>query len=121
MGPSRPPRPGGDFATMRRPFCLLLFILLALSAAAQDSVLQFVFTSDVHYGITRSHFRGADSVSAIAVNRAMIAAINRLPGRTLPQDSGVGSGKTIGHIDGILITGDIANRQETGIQPAAAS
>jgi hypothetical protein len=111
---------------MRRSFCLFplslfLYLLLSVPAAAQDSVLQFVFTSDVHYGITRAHFRGADKVSAVTVNRAMIAAINRLPARMLPQDGGVSSGKTIGHIDGILITGDIANRQETGIQPAAAS
>src|ERR1700744_107726 len=121
MGPSRPPRPGGDFATMRRPFCLLLFILLALSAAAQDSVLHFVFTSDVHYGITRAHFRGADSVPSTVVNRAMIAAINRLPGERVPRDGGAGGGQTIGHLDGLLITGDIANREEKGIQSAAAS
>src|SRR5258708_6593439 len=101
---------------MRRSFtlcflCLLLILQTAISAEAQDSVLQFVLTSDVHYGITRAHFRGADSVNAIVVNRAMIAAINRLPGLTLPADGGLGSGGRIGHIDGILITGDIANRQ----------
>jgi hypothetical protein len=106
-----------------RIFCFLPVILSlrALSGVAQDSVLQFVFTSDVHYGITRTHFRGADSVASTVVNRAMIAAINRLPGDPLPQDGGVGSGEKIGHLDGILITGDIANREETGIQPAAAS
>jgi hypothetical protein len=51
----------------------------------------------------------------------MIAAINRLPHAKLPHDGGVGEDKSITHIDGILITGDIANRQETGIQPAATS
>lgn len=91
------------------------------STAAQDTVLQFVFTSDVHYGITRAHFRGVDSVPSTVVNRAMIAAINRLPGTSLPADDGAGAGGQIDHLDGILLTGDIANRMETGIQPAAAS
>ena len=99
----------------------MLFILVAHSVVAQNNVLQFVFTSDVHYGITRAHFRDQDSVPSTVVNRAMIAAINRLPEDRLPQDGGVGSGETIGHLDGILITGDIANRQEHGIQPAAVS
>lgn len=104
-----------------RQFALSLFLLITLSAAAQDSVLQFVFTSDVHYGITRAHFRGADSVSAVTVNEAMIAAIDRLPGNVLPKDGGVASGAAIHYIDGILITGDIANRQETGVQAAGVS
>ena len=98
-----------------------ILAISAISASAQDSVLQFVFTSDVHYGISRAHFRGADNVNAVTVNRAMIAAINRLPGIILPRDGGIASGAAIGHIDGILITGDIANRQEAGVQPAAAS
>src|ERR1700756_5484340 len=95
----------------------VILILIALSGAAQDSVLQFVFTSDVHYGITRPHFRGSDSVPSTVVNRAMIAAIDRLPGSETPKDGGVGSGQKIGHLDAILITGDIANREEAGIQP----
>jgi hypothetical protein len=112
---------------MKRHFCFLslLFLLTALSCAAQetapDSLLQFVFTSDLHYGITRPHFRGADSVPSTIVNRAMIAAINRLPGNMVQNDGGVGSGQEIGHLDGILITGDIANREEIGIQPADVS
>lgn len=99
----------------------IILVLIAYSGAAQDSLLQFVFTSDVHYGITRAHFRGADSVPSTVVNRAMIAAMNRLPGTATPDDNGAGGGRLIGHLDGILITGDIANREETGIQPAAAS
>lgn len=99
-------------------FC---FTLCALSGAAQDSLLQFVFTSDVHYGITRQHFRGADKVPSTMVNRAMIAAINKLPDLSLPADGGAGAGVRIREVDGILITGDIANREEKGIQSAAAS
>jgi hypothetical protein len=95
--------------------------LFALTGRAQDSVLQFVLTSDVHYGITRPHFRGSDSVSANVVNQAMIAVFNRLPQMVTPSDNGVGSGKMIKDIDALLITGDIANREETGIQSAAAS
>ncbi len=95
--------------------------LYALKGSAQDGVLQFVLTSDVHYGITRPHFRGADSVPSKVVNRAMIAAINRLPQLVLPRDSGVGAGKPVQDIDALVITGDIANREETGIQSAAAS
>src|ERR1700744_1409745 len=55
-----------------------------LSCAAQEHLLQFVYTSDVHYGITRPRFRGADSVPSRVVNEAMIAAINLLPGSRLP-------------------------------------
>lgn len=83
--------------------------------------MQFVFTSDVHYGITRGHFRGADSVPSTVVNRAMIAAINQLPGLSLPQDGGAGAGLRVSRVDAILITGDIANREETGVQSAALS
>ena len=105
---------------MRKLF-FFCFALSALSGVAQDSLLQFVFTSDVHYGITRLHFRGADKVPSTMVNRAMIRAINELPGLALPQDGGTGSGERVGHLDGILITGDIANREEKGIQSAARS
>lgn len=105
-----------------RPTLFVLSLLFAtLSCAAQDSVLHFVFTSDVHYGITRKHFRGEDSVPSYVVNRALIGAINELPGDKLPEDGGAGAGQAITHLDGVLITGDIANREEKGIQPAAAS
>jgi hypothetical protein len=87
-----------------RLFLPLLFALFTLPAAAQNSdILQFVFTSDLHYGITRAHFRGADSVPSTVVNRAMIAAINHLPADRLPNDGGAGEGQKIGHLDGILI------------------
>jgi hypothetical protein len=88
---------------------------------AQGSLVQFVFTSDVHYGITRTHFQGADSVASTLVNKAMIAAIDRLPGQALPADSGIGSGQPVRYIDGLIIGGDIANREENGIQSASSS
>lgn len=103
-------------------FLPLLLVLTVFSCAAQDSsMLQFVFTSDLHYGINRPHFRGADSVPSTIVNRAMIAAVNRLPGSMIPKDGGAGSGQEIGHLDGILVTGDIANREEPGIPSATVS
>lgn len=95
--------------------------LFTLTADAQDGILQFILTSDVHYGITRPHFRGADSVSAVVVNQAMIAVFNRLPQLAMPKDNGIGAGSIIKHIDGLVIAGDIANREEAGVQPAAAS
>ncbi|HTJ11872.1 MAG TPA: metallophosphoesterase [Dinghuibacter sp.] len=106
---------------MRRPLSLLICILIALDGVAQDSVLHFVFTSDVHYGITRKEFRGGEKVPSYIVNRAMIGAINRLPGGRLPRDGGAGAGQKIVHLDGLLITGDIANREEKGVQSDAAS
>jgi len=100
---------------------VVIFTLTAFTAKCQEGIIQFVLTSDVHYGITRPHFRGADSVSAVVVNEAMIGAINRLPQLTLPDDGGVGAGKPVTAIEALAITGDIANRQEAGIQNAATS
>lgn len=100
---------------------IIFLTLLASAGRAQDSVIHIALTSDVHYGITRPHFRGADSVPATLVNQAMIAAIDRLPGQHLPNDSGVAAGGTAAAIDALVITGDIANRGEKGIQSAAAS
>jgi hypothetical protein len=81
---------------------LWLLCLSALNAHGQKPI-RIVFTSDVHYGLTR-HFRGVDKVSSKEVNDAQITAIKKL-----------------GKIDAIIITGDIANRQEPPVQSAAAS
>jgi hypothetical protein len=109
---------------MMRSFPFAWTVVLALSffsANAQHNILEFVFTSDVHYGITRTHFRGSDEVPSTIVNQAMIAAINQLPELRLPQDSGVAAGQAIHSIEAILITGDISNREEKGVQSAATS
>lgn len=92
---------------MRKIFTAVLS-LLVFTSRGQDGVLHVVFTSDVHYGIFRAHFRGADSVPATVVNQGMIRAVRTLAGQ-------------IGAIDGLVITGDIANREEKGVQPATAS
>ncbi|MBB6502707.1 metallophosphoesterase family protein [Pedobacter cryoconitis] len=93
-------------------------------APDQDmSPVQFIFTSDAHYGLTRSTFRGNSKVDAHIVNAAMVAKMNSLPDLILPDDGGVNAGKKIGSVDYILEAGDIANRMETSttVQTAAQS
>ena len=77
-----------------------------------ESFVTFVFTSDVHYGINRGNFRGAANVESRVVNAAMVGKINRLPSAVLPKDAGLRAGQAVGPIDFVVITGDIANRQE---------
>jgi hypothetical protein len=82
---------------------------------------QFVYTSDSHYGITRSAIANG-ATAAQPVNQALVATINALPAKTTPCDGGVNACATaVNSIDFVANTGDVANRQETGIQSAAAS
>ncbi len=105
----------------RRAIALLTVVLAAallagarrdVRAAAAPHELQFVFTSDQHYGITRPAFRGRSDVDAHTVNAAMVAKINSLPGVAFPEDGGLRAGHRIGAIDFVLDGGDIANREE---------
>jgi hypothetical protein len=99
------------------------------SQSAHDSITQFVYTSDAHYGVTRPRFQGGTNVDAHTVNAAMVGAMNELPTRTLPcDDGGVRACQPVGAIEFVVETGDIANRSEalpttpvTYIQSAAAS
>jgi hypothetical protein len=92
---------------------------------AGPAVFQFVYTSDQHYGITRTAFRGGTNVDSHIVNAAMVAEMNTLPGTIFPSDSGVRAGSPVGAIDMVIETGDIANRMEVvsnvQVQSAAAS
>ena len=72
----------------------------------------FVFTSDVHFGISRGKFRGAANVEARVVNAAMVDAINGLPAAVLPDDGGLRAGRAVGPLGFVTITGDLTNRQE---------
>ena len=103
----------------------LFLIFIARFANCQptddSSVINIVFTSDAHYGIARSEFRGQKEVPSYLVNRAMISQINSLPSYTLPKDKGVGAGKKIHAIDYLAEGGDISNRMEIPIQTAAQS
>ncbi|WP_291528553.1 metallophosphoesterase family protein [Bacteroides sp. UBA939] len=96
---------------------LLLFVTFGFG---QQSFIQFVYVSDSHYGIERD-FRGKTSVSASKVNRAMIDAINSLPGMVLPRDGGVKEAEKIAWVDYVINTGDITNRAEKGIPRSARS
>jgi len=84
--------------------------LLLLDAGAAP--VTFVFTSDVHFGLNRGSFRGAANVESREVNAAQVQAINALPAAVLPADAGLNAGRPVGPVDFVVITGDLANRQE---------
>jgi hypothetical protein len=111
--------------SIRLSVLLLLSILFFdnthINAQHKDSIIQFVFTSDVHFGLTKENFRGQKNVPAAAVNKAMANEINQLNSKVFPLDNGVQSNQRINNLDAIIITGDIANRMETGIQSATKS
>jgi calcineurin-like phosphoesterase family protein len=65
----------------------------------RSPVVRFVFTSDAHYGLTRSTFRGHSGVSAHDVNVALVSDINSL-------------GDALGPFDFVSEGGDVANRAE---------
>lgn len=108
--------------TMKKHLLVYTLILsvLAINVQAQ-STINFLYTSDAHYGIFRDQFRGDKHVAGWKVNEAMIGAMNKLPKMALPADQGVGAGKTINYIDYLIQTGDITNRQEPPYQSAAIS
>ena len=103
----------------------LFFCAYANVFAQQNSdstkIIQFVFTSDAHYGITRTQFRGDTNVDAHVVNQALLEKINSLSSVLLPQDSGLSAGQLAGPVDFLVEGGDIANRMERPIQSAAIS
>ncbi len=112
-----------------RPLSILAaFLFLVLSGlnsysqkTSNTPIVNLVFTSDAHYGITRAKFRGDTNVTGHIVNTAMVNQINTLPYLTLPTDGGINAGKQIDAIDYLIETGDIANRMEIPIQSAAES
>jgi hypothetical protein len=92
-------------------FFLLLFVSNFAIAKDKDSVINFIFTSDVHFGLTKEEFRGKQQVPAIEINKAMMQAMNHISANQI-----YGNG-----IDALIITGDIANRMENGVQSATKS
>jgi len=100
---------------------LLSIICLGYPKMALCQTINMVYTSDAHYAITRPKFQGDTNVNAKVVNAAMIKKINTIPGLTLPADGGIGSGKSVGDVDYLIQSGDIANRMEIPFQTAAAS
>lgn len=75
-----------------------------LTKQNKDSIIQFLFTSDVHFGLVKDKFRGKEKVAAYEVNLAMAREMNKFK-----------------NIDALVITGDIANRMEAGVQSATQS
>ena len=92
---------------------LALLSLAAMTSIAQADLINFIYTSDNHYGINRPIFQGQFNVSGQVVNEAMIAKMNTLPSLYLPSDGGAGAGLQVGNISFLADTGDIANRSET--------
>src|SRR5215831_1193389 len=98
---------------MRKGILLLLLLVLGWTLLwAQPARIQFVFTSDIHYGTTRSAFRGNPDVNSQVVNRALVAQINRVPEAAFPNDGGNGADQLVGSFDFMAIGGDVANREE---------
>jgi hypothetical protein len=123
---------------MPKPFVtrLALPVVVALIAATAVAVgaaflydppdaLQFVVTSDAHYGLTRPIFRGHSNVDAHIVNTALVSQLNAMPDARFPFDGGLNAGRRIGAVDFVVEAGDITNREEhtdeLSIQPASAS
>jgi predicted MPP superfamily phosphohydrolase len=114
-------------SAMLRSSFIVLSLLVLYSCKKEENtektIAQIVFTSDLHYGITRN-FRGATNVDASVVNKELVKQLNSIPDATFPADGGINAGNKIGSIDYLIITGDITNRQQTGtpnIQSATAS
>ncbi len=84
-------------------------------------VANIVFTSDVHFGLTKAKFRGDTGVTSQKVNAAMVTQMNNLLKTILPDDGGILAGNSVRNIDYLAITGDIANRMEDGVQTATTS
>jgi hypothetical protein len=89
---------------------LLLFITEITNAQIKDSIVNFIFTSDVHFGLTKQDFRGKQQVPALEINKAMMEAMNKLS-----------INANVAGFDALIITGDIANRMENGVQSATTS
>lgn len=103
-----------------RLWLLAVSVAFLVACPAGGRIYRFVYCSDLHYGLTRE-FRGRSGVSASEVSRAMLAAFSQLPSTPLPDDGGVGAGTLAGKPDFVVCTGDIGNRMEKGVQPAAQS
>jgi Calcineurin-like phosphoesterase len=92
--------------------------VLAFRAQAPPPEVQFVFTSDAHYGLSKGSFRSASNVSAHIVNMALVAKVNTLPTARFPDDGGLRAGQPVGALDFVVEGGDVTNREE-GIGPSA--
>jgi len=106
-------------------FCVAGFVNTGIAQKSKpylkDSIVQFIFTSDVHFGLTKNTFQSKTNVAAFEVNKAMVKSLNQLQGQVIPNDNGVNANQIIKGFDAAIITGDIANRMEDGVQSATKS
>jgi len=103
------------------PILIVCFLLFYEAPAQKSELTHIVFTSDLHFGLYKSTFRGNSQVSAASVNAYMLKAMASLVNSQLPKDGKIGSGEKVASISALIITGDIVNRQEIGIQSASKS
>jgi len=68
--------------------CLVGLLVVAALSAQSPREIQFVFTADSHYGITRPAFRGSRNVNAAIVNAALVQRMNQLASSSFPRDGG---------------------------------
>jgi len=106
-------------------FCIAGFVNTGFAQKSKlslkDSIVQFIFTSDVHFGLAKNTFQNKTNVAALEVNKAMVKSMNQLQGQVIPNDNGVNANQVIKGFDAAIITGDIANRMEDGVQSATKS
>ncbi len=78
--------------------------------------VQFIILSDVHFGYIRKSPvpHTGTTTDALTINGYLLTSLNAVSGMTFPSDGGVGAGTTVGPIDMIAVTGDMANRNESG-------
>jgi Calcineurin-like phosphoesterase len=93
----------------------------ATTNTSTNNIIQFVFTSDQHYGLTKANFQGNINVDAHIVNASLVTKLNTLSTTSFPVDGGLQSGNKINYMDAIISAGDFANREEGGIQSATTS
>ena len=106
---------------MKRVLLLIIWVFpcFCLSGAEDGKILNFIYCSDLHYGLERE-FRGKE-VPSDSVCREMFRTFRMLCTTSLPEDGGVGAGEIFGMPDFVVCTGDIANRMEKGVQSASVS
>ena len=74
---------------MRKILVVIIAVVVTSTLLwAQSTEIQFIFTSDLHFGISRPAFRGAKDVEAHIVDTALVAQINNLQTGTFPSDGG---------------------------------
>jgi len=113
----------GIIKNVKLILCAFLIFISNVEAKQPHNtkLLQFVITSDSHFGIKRLTFQGDSNVYSNDVNAAMVAKINRLPSLKLPNDGGVNASNTVGGIEYLINAGDLSNREEYGVQTSEKS